>query len=367
MFRALQVIIALLLLVLAASFGCSEKPVPPEVQLAISQQDTLRGAGVSVYAPQEFRIYQNELTAAQEIFDAEHRRWSWWRDYDKVGAAFHDVLAHGEKISEKIRLVRQDETEKISSQQRDLTVKLALLRGLSESLKDRRLAAKKLVQAEIRLVEARSYTVAGKGKDALRCLNDASHDVAGAVAVAKLVLARYSDRGEISRWRALVDREVANSRRRGGKLLVICKADRKITLYRNGMPVRSWSAGMGFNFLSDKLYSGDQATPEGVYQISRKIPGSKYYQALLLNYPNSEDQQRFLRARRNGQIPRGARIGSLIEIHGGGSAGMTNGCVALDNRDIETLYREICVNTPVVIVGTTDFNNFIAAALNDLC
>jgi hypothetical protein len=46
---------------------------------------------------------------------------------------------------------------------------------------------------------------------------------------------------------------------------------------------------------------------------------------------------------------------------------MTNGCVALDNRDMATLFSQISVNTPVIIVGTTDYDNLIAAALNDLC
>lgn len=124
---------------------------------------------------------------------------------------------------------------------------------------------------------------------------------------------------------------------------------------------------MGFNFLSDKLYSGDKATPEGSYQVCRKIPGSKYFQALLINYPNNEDRQRFLAARRKGQIPKGAGIGSLIEIHGGGRNGMTNGCVALDDRDMAALFKQISVNTPVIIVGTTDYDNVIAMALNDLC
>ncbi len=367
MFRALQVIIALLLLVLAASFGCSEKPVPPEVQLAVSQLETLRGAGVFIYAPQEFRAYQNEHTAAQEIFDTERRRWSWWRDYDKVGASFREVVAHGDKILDKIRSARKEESESISTQQRDLAVRLALLRNLSENLKDKRLAAAKLVQAEIRLAEARSYTAAGKGKDALRCLNNAKHDVAGAVYVAKLVLARYGDRNEITRWRRLVENGIAESRRSGGELLVVSKAERKITLYRKGVPVRSWEAGMGFNFLSDKLYSGDKATPEGSYQVCRKIPGSKYSQALLINYPNNEDRQRYSAARKRGQIPKGAGIGSLIEIHGGGREGMTNGCVALDDRDMAALFNQISVNTPVIIVGTTDYDNVIAAALNDLC
>jgi len=53
----------------------------------------------------------------------------------------------------------------------------------------------------------------------------------------------------------------------------------------------------------------------------------------------------------------------LIEIHGGGSDGLTDGCVALDNRDMERLYAQIAIGTPVLIVGTTDYDNLVSSAL----
>jgi hypothetical protein len=44
----------------------------------------------------------------------------------------------------------------------------------------------------------------------------------------------------------------------------------------------------------------------------------------------------------------------LIEIHGGGGKGIhwTDGCVALENRDMDMLYRLVPVGCPVLIVGS---------------
>jgi len=53
----------------------------------------------------------------------------------------------------------------------------------------------------------------------------------------------------------------------------------------------------------------------------------------------------------------------LIEIHGGGKDGLTQGCVALDDPEMEELFRMTPVGTPVTVVGTTDPNNKIIAIL----
>jgi hypothetical protein len=47
-------------------------------------------------------------------------------------------------------------------------------------------------------------------------------------------------------------------------------------------------------------------------------------------------------------------VGGLIEVHGHGGQGFnwTNGCVALNDKDMDALYRQVQVNTPVIIVGS---------------
>ncbi len=56
--------------------------------------------------------------------------------------------------------------------------------------------------------------------------------------------------------------------------------------------------------------------------IEKKQNGqTKYYKALLLNYPNEDDKKRFLANKKNGIISKDAKIGNLIEIHGNGGKG----------------------------------------------
>ena len=83
---------------------------------------------------------------------------------------------------------------------------------------------------------------------------------------------------------------MAESKKNGGYLIVVSKIDRKLTLYRNGVALHSYPAGLGFNFLSDKLYSGDRATPEGVI-TSYSIHYTKLYDAL-----DASDQSLQIRA-----------------------------------------------------------------------
>lgn len=142
----------------------------------------------------------------------------------------------------------------------------------------------------------------------------------------------------------------------GQKVILVDKLAHSCVVYQNGTIIRSYEAELGINWMGDKQRRGDKATPEGVYRITQKRDGgrTKYYKALLINYPNDEDRDRFARAKRNGSLPRRADIGSLIEIHGGGGKGVdwTDGCVALRNDDMDSLFRMVGVGTPVVIVGS---------------
>jgi lipoprotein-anchoring transpeptidase ErfK/SrfK len=77
-----------------------------------------------------------------------------------------------------------------------------------------------------------------------------------------------------------------------------------------------------------------------------------------LNYPNDSALARFNKLKANGVIPKTARIGGDVGIHGiwpGGDnmidlgVGWTDGCVALKNKDIEELFTIVGVGTRVYI------------------
>ena len=112
---------------------------------------------------------------------------------------------------------------------------------------------------------------------------------------------------------------------------------------------------MGPNWIGTKKYRGDKATPEGKYHVTKKKSRrqTKYYKALLINYPNDDDKVRYDANIKNGSIPKRG-IGDLIEIHGDGGRGInwTDGCVALTNSDMDRLYELVSTGTPVTIVGS---------------
>lgn len=169
------------------------------------------------------------------------------------------------------------------------------------------------------------------------------------------VASRFVDAELVERWRGWIDETLAWSARTGDYAIVVYKEKNQLVLYRDGREVRNFHADMGSNKARDKVRAGDEATPEGRYKITtRKDVGhSKYHRALEINYPNADDLARFARLKKSGAIPKGASPGGLIEIHGDGGRGQdwTRGCVALSNRDMDTLFKHAKIGTPVTIVG----------------
>ena len=149
---------------------------------------------------------------------------------------------------------------------------------------------------------------------------------------------------------------VAHTRRDGRRALVVDKLRRELIVYAHGRPTATYPVELGVGGLAPKRHAGDRATPEGRYRVvERKERGAtRYYKALLLDYPNGDDRSRFERARRRGEIPPGVGAGGLIEIHGHGGRGRdwTDGCVALENPLMDRIYALALVGTLVVIVGT---------------
>lgn len=215
---------------------------------------------------------------------------------------------------------------------------------------------KLLQKAKISLAEAKILYGQGEYVFASDRADSATNGGALVGSRAASVASRFTDEDLVRRWRRMADETISWSRSTGAEAVVVYKENHRLTLFDGGRPVRSYRVELGYNSTSDKVHSGDAATPEGRYRITAKkgAGDSTYYKALLLNYPNDEDRVQFERARRAGSIPRWARVGGLIEIHGDGGRGKdwTKGCIALANDDIDDLFRKVAVGTPVTIVGS---------------
>jgi len=157
-------------------------------------------------------------------------------------------------------------------------------------------------------------------------------------------------------WSEMIKQAMDHSRKNGSVFLVVDKMARSCLLYKGADLKGEYPVELGPNWIGDKMQQGDRRTPEGRYKVVKKLSNGSttFYKALLLDYPNEQDKQRFRENVRTGRIDPDAGIGSLIEIHGGGGRGVdwTNGCVALKNSDMDIVYRSCSIGTPVIIVGS---------------
>ena len=358
--------VGLTLLLLAVQTGCKEPPVPPEVQLVLDQEQDLWRAGAPVYAPNSYADFVAALKSGRDRLSAEQARLAWLRDYESLSTHLRATLALGEQVRREIEQNKAHQTARLLLQTTRLNGRLHALRDLVTVVKDSRLNTGRLARIEVLLAEAKSFSTNSHPELALARLSEAETLLDKTVDVIRPILAQYIDVAKISRWKSLVDDVVAESRRRGGYAIVVNKLRRQLVLYNKGMVAATYPVGLGFNPIGDKLYAGDRATPEGRYRVVSKLANSKFYRALLINYPNADDQRRFAEAKRKRLIPANARIGGLIEIHGGGKDGATLGCIGLNDDKILELFNRVEVGTPVVIVAAMSGDNLVRIALGRL-
>lgn len=346
-----------------AAGGCRERtPYPAEVAAAERQAAKLRQVGAVEKLPERYIQYQGALAAAGAVAAQEDARWFFLRDYAVAQERFRTVLAEGAALGDAVAALHAARVEAVAARVEAARSEIAILREATELMNEGRLGRRGLMQADIALDDAERDLAAGNPVAAEGRLAAAEGHASAAAKTLGKVVCRYVDAKQLARWRQIAADAVAESRRTGGVVLLVLKLERKLVVYRDGKPQRTFAVGLGMNGLSDKLFRGDKATPEGRYTISRKVPNSRFYLALLLDYPNAEDLRRFARAKAKGQVPPGRGIGNLIEIHGGGKNSVTEGCVSLDNPDMDALYAVAGQGTPVYIAGALEVNKRLAAA-----
>jgi uncharacterized protein YlxP (DUF503 family) len=164
-------------------------------------------------------------------------------------------------------------------------------------------------------------------------------------------------------WKRWMEKTINESQQKSISSIIVDKFSRKCYIYENGTKKYEFEVELGKNWIGDKQRKGDRATPEGMYNIVDKINGNKtkYYKALLLNYPNEEDLVNFNLEKSKGRIPASAKIGGMIEIHGNGGKGTdwTEGCIALRDKDMDVVFNLTDEGTPVTIIGSVNDLDYI--------
>jgi len=144
----------------------------------------------------------------------------------------------------------------------------------------------------------------------------------------------------------------------GTVYLIVDKSDYELQVYDEEGWYATYPVVFGNKDLSDKLMEGDRKTPEGTFKITSKRPHEKWHKMLMLDYPTKESYDKFNQRKAQGLIPKNAKIGGGIAIHGtwpndnivvDDYTNWTNGCIALKNEDLDELEVYLPIGTKVVV------------------
>lgn len=137
--------------------------------------------------------------------------------------------------------------------------------------------------------------------------------------------------------------------------VVVRKSERKMQLLKNGQVLKEYRVALGDNPFGHKMWEGDERTPEGDYILDWRNPLSNYHKAIHVSYPNSRDQEM---AKALGVSP-----GGMIMVHGlpndvkspkvraeYARKDWTNGCIAVQDHEIDEIWRLVRDGTPIRIM-----------------
>ncbi len=342
---------------LAAAARGGEAGAPSGLEVSAARRSAARAIrALRVDSPDAARLVERMVANAESATAQERTAAPWRRNPGRVETAWGNVLI----ASRRALLEQHRRDSQLTERWQELAQRAGanVRRAMSESQEAgvglREISAARQAQLKWELAE----NFAARGELA-RAIPEAEQALVFAAVVHESfsdLHARFRDPRNLRKWRQMADATIARSKREGTTVFLIDKLERRLHVYTNGRRVATYPAELGAKGLRQKMYSGDQATPEGSYRVTEvRGPGrTKYYKALMLDYPNAEDRARHALGRKTGQVPLRSGAGSLIEIHGDGGQGRdwTDGCVALSNRDMDRVFAHARVGTPVTIVGT---------------
>jgi L,D-peptidoglycan transpeptidase YkuD (ErfK/YbiS/YcfS/YnhG family) len=218
-------------------------------------------------------------------------------------------------------------------------------------------------RARMLVEEARNLAALGQMESALIAVLRASMAWAQSQDFVAAELARFYDPELRAQWEKQAQDLLRWTKQTGRSAILVDKLEHRCLLLADGHVESSYAANLGRNWYRTKVREHDASTPEGEYRIKGKFRSGSFGWAVLLDYPNAADRQRFNSMKKSGEIAVRVGIGGNIEIHGGGrlNSDWTDGCVSLKNADMAELYKHAYIGMPVTIVGTSR----LAAALKE--
>jgi hypothetical protein len=356
-----------------ALLACVQQAPPELVQAVESLDGQLTAEQGAEFAPEEYALFIKSWVALKGrlLTDEELIRWPW--EPDTLVADLQRVQQEGLRAVSAAAQRRMAARLEAEARLQALERRLVRFNSSVDEMGSRVVLGPRPMETELLAKQARTFLNQGLYARSLESIQAAADLLTKQAATLTAELGRYGDEQNVAAWRRMVQRTVTWSKVHRAAAIVVTKADRRLTLYHNGHPVLSYPVRLGYNGVMEKRYQGDGATPEGEYRVIRKRDRgqTRFYRALLLDYPNSADRRRFRAAITKGAIAAAALIGGEIEIHGGEGGkevtlSQTLGCVMLENRQIDALFQHTETGTPVTIVGALKIDNSVSLGLASL-
>ncbi len=360
---ALAIIILTLVLCLLSFLFIRSIPQPPHLEIEIARQHIAeaRKNNAHIYAKQLFEDALSDFDSAMAAWKRENERFIILREYEKTitwanksGELAKKALlqSNAQAATLATELVKKiNDLDSLVKEYNTVFTRIPLSAEIRTKISKGKLLLSEAQVAYKKMLYLPAYDKIEQARKMIESSNKNAHD---------FIRDYFQD---FNLWKQWQTETIAESRQKSITVVVVDKFAAKCFVYKNGSLVHEFDAELGKNWIGDKQHRGDFATPEGKYNIVAKKEGrqTKYYKALLINYPNDDDKERFRRNVSNGALPKSSHIGGLIEIHGDGGKGAdwTEGCVALTNSDMDKIYKVVKVGTPVTIIGS-------AASLNTI-
>ena len=331
-------------------------PKPPASEMEYARE-TLSMAGINkadTYSKKLYTDAKNLYDSALLSWQKENNRFIYFRHYDKVVMFAKQSVKKATMASDNSVSTSSNMKVKLKQKIVSLNVLVGQIDGLFTTYPLPEEIRNRISKGKILLKEAEIVYNNGQYLQANRKINDSEYLLTASYENASADLKNYFK--SFSIWKEWVDKTLNESKKSRDYSIIIDKFSRKCFVYRNGLVKYEFAAELGKNWVGHKRAKGDMATPEGMYKITKKFDGSKtkYYKALLLDYPNDEDKEKFKAEIEHGSLPASSNIGGLIEIHGNGGKGIdwTAGCIALTDTEMDIVFKVVKVGTPVTIIGS---------------
>jgi L,D-peptidoglycan transpeptidase YkuD (ErfK/YbiS/YcfS/YnhG family) len=331
-----------------------DRPWQLESYMDILAANCRTGPGVSVFSA-ELRALAAQVNDAKSCLRFANGTWVVTRDYtpcvDKLLGA--SLTALRIRMNEAIRL--REEKARLDILLRTLEIEF----GIDPQAKkaEARFEIRNYDQSRARMMveEARNLVALGQMDSALIAVLRASMAWAQSEDFVAAELARFYDPELRAQWEKQSQDLLRWTKQTGHSAILVDKLEHHCLLLTGGRVERSYTANLGRNWYRIKVQEHDASTPEGEYRMKRKFRSGSFGWAILLDYPNAADRQRFNSMKKSGEIAVRVGIGGNIEIHGGGrlNSDWTDGCVSLNNADMAELYKHAYIGMPITIVGTS--------------